>query len=249
MRWNARLVCEMNTERLKLSPTLQKVITIAVQALIPFLMLLGSIRLIMDTAEIWVPIEYKLPGFPEDRYGFTYDDRVYWSGVDIEFLLSDADIEYFNDFVLDSGEPMHNERELKHMEDVKVLVDQSWLAFRIGVFSLVILLAMLDLSAGLSAVWDALRGGVIWTLILLAVTAVVILFAFGFLFVGFHQIFFEEGTWTFLFSDTFIRLYPQRFWRDVFIFVVILTLIQAGILYLITILGSKVSSRNKGSKG
>ena len=41
--------------------------------------------------------------------------------------------------------------------------------------------------------------------------------AFGVIFVLFHNIFFESGTWTFFYSDTLIRLFPERFWRDTFI--------------------------------
>ncbi len=44
-----------------------------------------------------------------------------------------------------------------------------------------------------------------------------VLVAFGVIFVAFHNVFFEAGTWTFLYSDTLIRLFPERFWRDTFL--------------------------------
>jgi uncharacterized membrane protein len=43
------------------------------------------------------------------------------------------------------------------------------------------------------------------------------------MFVAFHNVFFEAGTWQFLFSDTLIRLFPERFWRDTFIAVGVLS--------------------------
>ncbi|MFN2195842.1 MAG: DUF1461 domain-containing protein, partial [Anaerolineales bacterium] len=46
-----------------------------------------------------------------------------------------------------------------------------------------------------------------------------VLIAFGVIFVWFHEIFFQPGTWTFYFSDTLIRLFPERFWRDTFLIV------------------------------
>jgi integral membrane protein (TIGR01906 family) len=52
---------------------------------------------------------------------------------------------------------------------------------------------------------------------LLAAILIFVLVAFGVIFVMFHNIFFESGTWTFLFSDTLIRLFPERFWRDTFL--------------------------------
>ena len=58
--------------------------------------------------------------------------------------------------------------------------------------------------------------------------------AFSVLFVFFHQVFFDPDTWTFLFSDTLIRLFPQRFWEVAFGAVAVATLLQAGLLYLIS---------------
>ena len=60
------------------------------------------------------------------------------------------------------------------------------------------------------------RGGWI-TVGIISVTMVAVLIGFGVFFVFFHQVFFEAGTWVFRFSDTLIRLFPQRFWRDAFI--------------------------------
>ncbi len=54
--------------------------------------------------------------------------------------------------------------------------------------------------------------------------AIGLVIAFGVLFVGFHRIFFEGDTWLFSYSDTFIRLYPERFWRDTFALVAIITI-------------------------
>jgi integral membrane protein (TIGR01906 family) len=63
-----------------------------------------------------------------------------------------------------------------------------------------------------------IRGG--WlTLGLIGVIFAFILIAFGVVFVLFHQIFFASGTWMFFYSDTLIRLFPERFWRDIFLVV------------------------------
>jgi integral membrane protein (TIGR01906 family) len=43
----------------------------------------------------------------------------------------------------------------------------------------------------------------------------------------FHSLFFEEGTWVFLRSDTLIRLFPERFWMDVAVLVVALLIAEA----------------------
>lgn len=221
----------MNNEKNKLPAALNMTFRVLIQIIIPILLILGNVRLVLATAKAWIPIEYRLPGFPDDDYGFTLDDRLKWSAVDLDYLLSEAEIDYFDQFILESGDPMHNDRELSHMEDVKILVQQSWMAFRVGFILLLFLLVLLGWDQGYDAVWESLRRGFLWTLILLGILVVGIALAFGLLFVGFHRIFFEGETWIFKFSDTFIRLYPERFWRDVFIFLTLLTGLLSGLLY------------------
>jgi integral membrane protein (TIGR01906 family) len=223
----------MTNERRKVPNIAAGILRTLIQVMIPLLLILGNVRLVLVTANIWIPIEYRLPGFPDDPYGFSLEDRLKWSKIDVEYLLNDESVDYFDSFRLESGEPMHNERELRHMQDVKVLVQQSWLAFRIGLVLLIFFLLILGGSQGYDSVWKALQKGFLWTLILLGVLFVVVVVAFGFLFVGFHRLFFEGETWIFQYSDTFIRLYPERFWRDVFIFLAVLTAAEAGLLYWI----------------
>ena len=52
---------------------------------------------------------------------------------------------------------------------------------------------------------------------LIAAILVYLALNFNALFVTFHRIFFEGETWIFKYSDTLIRLFPIRFWRDAFI--------------------------------
>jgi integral membrane protein (TIGR01906 family) len=71
--------------------------------------------------------------------------------------------------------------------------------------------------------WDSYlhaigRGGLLTT-ILLGAGILFVLVAFGIFFVLFHQVFFQAGTWQFFYSDTLIRLFPERFWRDSFLVV------------------------------
>ena len=59
------------------------------------------------------------------------------------------------------------------------------------------------------------RGGLL-TVLLLGAIILFVLLSFGVLFVAFHNVFFAPGTWTFLYSDTLIRLFPERFWRYIY---------------------------------
>ena len=56
------------------------------------------------------------------------------------------------------------------------------------------------------------------------------LVSFRTLFTSFHLVFFEGDSWLFYTSDTLIRLFPIRFWQDVFIVFGLLTLAGGGIV-------------------
>ena len=120
-----------------------RVIYLLIHVLFPIVIILTSVRLVLYTADTWVKIEYRMPGFPVDLYGFSLDDRIYWSAIDIDYLLTEARINYFDEFTLDDGSPMHNDRELSHMQDVKNLLDTVWKVWASGIFFLLTLVAVL----------------------------------------------------------------------------------------------------------
>ncbi len=199
--------------------------------LLPISLILSSVFIVLYSAGIWVPIEYRMPGFPKDSYGFDLQDRLYWSSVDIDFLLSNEDISYFDSYFLADGSPMHNERELKHMQDVQVLLNVMKRVLLASWVLTVLMLVVLWRMAQSQVIPRTLFRGARNTLIVIGVLILGILVSFGVLFVGFHRIFFEGDTWLFAYSDTFIRLYPERFWRDCFILLGMVTILEALIVY------------------
>jgi len=46
-----------------------RVIYWLIQVLFPIVIILTSVRLVLYTADAWVKIEYRMPGFPADLYG------------------------------------------------------------------------------------------------------------------------------------------------------------------------------------
>jgi integral membrane protein (TIGR01906 family) len=108
------------------------------------------------------------------------------------------------------------------MVDVKIALRGALTVWRLSLVALVVLglwawrggwLELYKLGLG--------RGGFLTTA-LLGAAIVLVLLSFGVFFVAFHNVFFETGTWVFEYSDTLIRLFPERFWRDIFIYVGIL---------------------------
>jgi len=211
------------------------------QLLIPIWIIVSSVMIILASAPLWVPLEYRLPGFPEDTYGFTLEERIEWSSVDLRYLLADEDISYFDDYVLDDGSPMHNDRELSHMEDVKQLIE----LVRMVMFGVGVVLVGAGISLwrreGPESLYRVLRVGAWNTIIFVILLIFGVAVSFRAVFVGFHRIFFEGDTWLFRYSDTFIRLYPERFWRDIFIYTGIVTILQSGLFFLV---GRQTPSRS-----
>jgi integral membrane protein (TIGR01906 family) len=119
------------------------------------------------------------------------------------------------------------------MVDVKLALSN---ALTIWLVALVVLV-LLGLWARFGGWWATFRWGLgrggLLSMFLILLVIVIVLLSFGIFFVAFHNVFFEPGTWMFLWSDTLIRLFPERFWRDIFIYV---GLITAGLGLLIAYL-------------
>ena len=188
-----------------------------VTLLVPVILVLTAIRLLMFP--VFLQIEYRMPGFPPDRYGFTLEDRLYWSRFAMDYLTNSEEISYLGDLRFENGSPVYNERELKHMIDVQIALNTT---INVWYLSLGIML-VLGIWAWRGDWWKTFRAALVrggWlTIFLIAGLILIVLLSFGVFFVAFHNVFFEPGTWVFFFSDTLIRLFPERFWRDIFIYV------------------------------
>jgi integral membrane protein (TIGR01906 family) len=206
-----------------------RILSWLVTLLVPVALVMAAVRILISPA--YLVFEYNTPAFPADPFGFTKEDRLHWSKIAVQYLLNSADISFLGDLRFPAGQEappvscfymsdctrLFNERELKHMLDVKNLVQA---ALKIWYGSL-ILLAGLGLWAWFGK-WFAdyrrgLRRGGWLTVVLLVAIVLFVIISFGVIFVWFHEIFFTAGSWTFYFSDTLIRLFPERFWRDTFL--------------------------------
>lgn len=208
------------------------VLSWCISLLFSIFLILTGVRLLLTP--VFLSIEYNMPGFPEDAYGFTKADRLLWSNNALEYLLNNEDISFLADLRFENGQPVYNQRELRHMIDVKLVVKYT---LNVWLFSAVILIGLGVLAhfAGwLERYWLALsRGGWLISILLISVV-IIVLVSFRVFFVAFHNVFFEPGTWTFLYSDTLIRLFPERFWFDAFVLIgliAILSGIGAGIFF------------------
>ncbi len=195
---------------------------------VPFFLMMTSIRLLITP--LYPQVEYRMPYFPPDRYGFTLEQRLKWSKVSIDYLLNSAGIEFLAGQRLEDGTPLYNERELSHMQDVKTLIQQMITAWTILAGLYVVLLALAWRRMWLGELLRAFGRGGAWTLGLVAFILAAVAVSFTSLFTVFHRIFFTGDTWIFLYSDSLIRLFPIPFWRDAFILMGALTILGAALL-------------------
>ena len=200
-----------------------------VTIIVPIVLIGLGLRLLLSP--LFLQIEYNMPYFPPDEFGFTKEDRLKWAPYALDYLVNNEDISYLGDLQFDDGSPLYNERELSHMDDVK-RVTQG--ALRAWYLSLAVLL-LLGIWAWFGGWWQGyllglMRGG--WLMIGLAVTVGLIVVigiavnpnVFWNFFAGFHSLFFEGDSWLFLYSDTLIRLFPIRFWQDAFLLAAVIAL-------------------------
>jgi len=193
-----------------------------VTLLVPIALIGLGLRVLLTP--LFLQVEYNMPYFPPDEFGFTKADRLKWAPYALNYLTNSAGISYLADLKFDDGKPLYNERELSHMDDVK-RVTQG--ALKVWYISLAILL-LLGFWAWFGNWWSAYRLGLMrggWLMVGLAVVigAIVVIGiavdpnVFWNFFAGFHSLFFTGNSWMFLFSDTLIRLFPIRFWQDAFL--------------------------------
>ncbi len=185
---------------------------------LPIVIILFSARVMVNT---WYPrFEYAKADFPPDSYGFTQADRLKLGVASIDFLNAPEPPEEAIRMLVElrlpgTNQPLFNMYELSHMIDVKRLTDVLWR---------VLLAAAIIVVAGLAGLlarratrrdgYAALFVGGALTSGLLVVLIALVLLAWRWFFIAFHDVFFAAGTWTFNWTDSLIRLFPDRFWFD-----------------------------------
>ena len=200
-----------------------------VTILVPIALIGLGIRVLLTP--VFLNIEYNMPYFPPDNYGFTKADRLKWAPYALDYLVNTADVSYLGDLKFDDGTPLYNERELSHMSDVKRVIQN---ALNVWYISLALLL-MLGIWSWRGDWMQTYRQGLMrggWLMVGLSVAIGLIVLVgiaidpdiFWNFFVGFHSLFFTGDSWLFAYSDTLIRLFPIRFWQDAFLFAAIIAL-------------------------
>jgi integral membrane protein (TIGR01906 family) len=184
----------------------------------PVLIVLLSARIMVNT---WYPsFEYAKSNFPPDLFGFTQAQRLEFGTISIDFLNSpeppEVAVKMLEDLRLPgTDQPLFTIYENQHMVDVKRLMDQLWQVLGIAAAVVAVGLAILLIPRRTRAEgYAAIFGGGLLTTGLLTALILLVLLAWNWFFIAFHGVFFDAGTWTFNWSDSLIRLFPDKFWFD-----------------------------------
>ena len=207
--------------------SIEKFLGFLLTASVPVVISVLSILILLSP--VFMNLEYTRPGFPPDQYGFTTQERLIFGNQTRRYLISNMSLADLEELQFDDGESIYIERELQHLEDVKVVLKGVLKVFWVAV-SFTLIGAVF---AHYQAWWDgykrALSKGGWLTTALLGLVLILSIVSFQALFTNFHLIFFEGNSWLFYYSDTLIRLFPIRFWQDIFLVLGITTL-SGGIL-------------------
>lgn len=199
----------------------------------PFFLGLGAVTLIVANGERYVRYEYGKPNFTPDlqRYSpaqqqqmglrpFTPDERQALALVAVDYLQRPEPAEEViylleEQRLPDGDRPFYNEREIGHMLDVKHLTDAIRLLWGLSAALVIggLLLLALQPEQRRRAASALLAGGLATAGVLLAIALFILLFWDTF-FVFFHELLFPPDTWSFNYSDSLIRLFPEMFWFD-----------------------------------
>jgi integral membrane protein (TIGR01906 family) len=232
----------------------QSILSWLIAVLVLVILVLAAVRLLLFP---WFPeIEYRMPGFPDDPFGFTLGQRLEYARTAIDYLVNNAEISFLGDLHFPAGQKsppgscqppddctrLYNDRELQHMLDVKNTVQRAIWVLNGSLLALLLLSFWAWRGGWSNAFRLGLERGGWLTIIVIGAILVFVIVAFNYIFILFHQVFFQAGTWSFPYSDTLIRLFPERFWQDIFLAVVI---ISGGLGLTLSLLMRKVRVLNR----
>lgn len=182
----------------------------AVALCVPFVVLLSNLYLI---ATPWfVRHEYAKPSFPPAEL-YSARERLSLSEATVHYLRSAEGPDYLR--TMRSGWQVYNEREIKHLVDVKAVMNGAFAVHGVALVLLLIAFWWLWRRPEFRrSAWSAVARGCAVLLVSLVAIGAVAYFGFDVFFVFFHRVFFSGDSWLFAYTDTLIQLYPLEFWID-----------------------------------
>ncbi len=199
-------------------------------ASLAFVVILPMLLVNLLISHAFVGLEYRMPWFPADSYGFSQNDRLFYAEKTVDALRSGTVGNDLASLTLVDGNPLYNQREIDHLVDVKLVVDKLN-RVALGSFFVFGFCGLLLWSMKQPVQFSiAIKKGSQLLAVLLVSLGLFAAASFWNFFAWFHSLFFAGDTWLFRLDDSLIRLFPIRFWQDAVVLLVGGTLLIA--LYL-----------------
>ncbi len=211
----------------------------------PFVLGFGMVRAVIA----WDYPAFEYGRIASDAYGWTDEQRLELARGTLDYMRESAPAEEVIFMLEDlrlpgTSDPLYNEAEIGHMIDVKHVTDAMTNILIVGGIIVVGGLAFLFLRPETRALgWKTLMQAGLFTVIALAAIALFILLAWPIFFEQFHELLFPPGTWTFFYTDSLIRLFPEQFWFDVGVIISVGTLLLGGLVALVGYIGWRRSAQ------
>lgn len=193
---------------------------------VPFVLLLSNLYLL--ATPYFVRTEYAKPSFPPAEL-FSDRERLSLAEATVHYLRSGEGAEYLR--TIRPTWQVYNEREVKHLVDVKNVMN---VAFAVQAVALVLSVAafywLWRRRASRASAWLSLARGCAILLVALLSIGAVVYFSFDVFFVFFHRMFFSGDSWLFAYTDTLIQLFPVQFWTDATWALALLAMLEAALL-------------------
>ena len=192
---------------------------------IPIALILTNVFIFMTPN--WLAYQYSQPDFPPS-VRFTPQDRYRLASDSIEYIRGNRTLEQFKAL------GVYDEREVKHMVDVRDLVDKVKVGLpMVAILILVSLAALARQKENRAPAARGLLNGAILTIGLFVAIGLFAAIGFQTFFTLFHKVFFEGDTWLFDHTDSLIQFYPLPFWFATSLALVATTIVEAIIIGLI----------------
>ena len=204
---------------------LPHLLALAITIGVPIALILANVFLFMNPT--WLAYQYSQPDFPPS-VRFAPPERYRLASESIEYIRGNRTLEQFKAL------GVYDEREIKHMVDVRELVDKVKIVLpiiAILIIASLIVLAREKENRALAA--RGLLNGAVLTIGLFVAVGFFAAVGFQTFFTLFHKVFFEGETWLFNYTDSLIQFYPLPFWFATSIALVTITIGEAVIVGLI----------------
>ncbi len=199
----------------KESPAFRSIAGLVVVLLSPIIFIGVPTRVAFN--EWFIEWEYSKEDFPKDRWGLPDEYRKKLAKIGLRAVLSDEGMEEFKRARLPDGRRAFNVREIRHMEDVKRVLD---VFFPLVYASLVLTALIFLLVRDAGFIGKTLIASSLFSTGLALFALLFSLIDYDKAFELFHIILFDPYSWRFRSTDTLLRIYPMKFWFDGTLFVI-----------------------------